>query len=202
MLQQHRKYSMNKNIQSLGGIAKGKIQREEALKKYYDNPNICKECGKIIIVKEKEKVCFVRKKQVCSQSCNAKYNNKLRIRIKKAKIKKDKILLITDFTTKGELKLRLSSWQSWRTAIQHNACKKMKSIEYKCNKCGYTTHNQVCHIKPVSSFNDNSTLGEINNISNLLYLCPTHHWELDNIPRMARPSGLESLINFQPTRNS
>ena len=35
---------------SLGGKARAKIQKEEAENKYYENPNYCKYCGKIIEV--------------------------------------------------------------------------------------------------------------------------------------------------------
>ena len=35
---------MNQSRQSPGGIARGIIQRREAIKKYYLNPNICLYC--------------------------------------------------------------------------------------------------------------------------------------------------------------
>ena len=49
-----------------------------------------------------------------------------------------------------------------------------------CNICGYNKHIQVCHIRSVSSFSDDSLITEINAKENLIGLCPNHHWEYDN----------------------
>lgn len=50
----------------------------------------------------------------------------------------------------------------------------------KCLLCGYSKTIQVCHIKPVREFNLSATLSEINHLTNLIGLCPTHHWEMDH----------------------
>jgi len=50
----------------------------------------------------------------------------------------------------------------------------------KCSLCGYSIYIQVCHIKPIRSFHSKATLEEINHQSNLIGLCPTHHWEMDH----------------------
>lgn len=59
-----------------------------------------------------------------------------------------------------------------------------KSVEmelYKgCQICGYTNHVEVCHIRPVSSFNLDTPISVVNQRNNLVILCPNHHWELDN----------------------
>ena len=49
-----------------------------------------------------------------------------------------------------------------------------------CQICGYDKVFHVCHIKPVSSFSLDTTVSEINVMSNLIALCPNHHWELDH----------------------
>ena len=46
--------------------------------------------------------------------------------------------------------------------------------------CGYDNHIEVAHIKPISSFDDNTKLSEINHKNNIVALCPNHHWEFDN----------------------
>ena len=38
----------------------------------------------------------------------------------------------------------------------------------------------MAHIKAVSDFNDDTLISEINDIDNLIALCPNHHWEYDN----------------------
>lgn len=51
--------------------------------------------------------------------------------------------------------------------------------ELPCNKCGYSKHVEICHIKSISDFNDNSLISEINDINNIIQLCPNCHWEFD-----------------------
>jgi len=52
------------------------IQRQNALDKYYENPNICLACKKIIEVGNGQKVSEVRKKKFCNHSCAMAYNIK------------------------------------------------------------------------------------------------------------------------------
>ena len=40
-------------------------------------------------------------------------------------------------------------------------------------------HYEVCHIDGISTHSDDVTIDEINDIDNLVAMCPTHHWELD-----------------------
>lgn len=49
-----------------------------------------------------------------------------------------------------------------------------------CKACGYNKYVELCHIKGIATFNKNTKLSVVNHLDNLVYLCPTHHWELDN----------------------
>lgn len=71
---------------------------------------------------------------------------------------------------------------SWKNAhIRHWARKwNLDRIAGGCQKCGYSLHVELCHIKPLSSFSENDTLWDANNPANILVLCPNHHWEFDN----------------------
>ena len=56
-----------------------------------------------------------------------------------------------------------------------------KELEWECCKyCGYDRHFEVAHIKPISSYSPDTTLGVINDPSNLIPLCPNCHYECDN----------------------
>lgn len=46
--------------------------------------------------------------------------------------------------------------------------------------CNYSLHVELAHIKTVSDFAVTSTLGEVNDPSNLLVLCRNCHWEYDH----------------------
>ena len=44
----------------------------------------------------------------------------------------------------------------------------------------YNKHIEIAHKKAVSDFDDSATIAEINDINNLIALCPNCHWEFDN----------------------
>lgn len=48
-----------------------------------------------------------------------------------------------------------------------------------CLVCGYSRIIDVAHINPVSGFSDETLVGYINRLDNLVALCPTHHREFD-----------------------
>lgn len=84
--------------------------------------------------------------------------------------------------TKKELFESRSNWQNARSTIQKDARKTYKESDKpkECIVCKYNKHFEVAHIKAVSDFDDNSLISEINDINNLIALCPNHHWEYDN----------------------
>lgn len=84
--------------------------------------------------------------------------------------------------TKKELFEKRKTWQSARSTIQKSARQVFfESTESpKCAVCGYSKHVEVAHIRPVSDFEDFATIEEINSPSNLIGLCPNHHWEYDH----------------------
>lgn len=49
-----------------------------------------------------------------------------------------------------------------------------------CERCGYSKHVEVAHIKAISSFPPNTLVSVVNDRSNLMLLCPNCHWEYDN----------------------
>jgi predicted restriction endonuclease len=162
-------------------------RRERAIQQYYENPNICKCCNKPIPVGETQKVREVRKKLFCNHSCSATFNNQQREvkeKIKKIKLpkpKKEKFEFILSLTKK-DLIDKHEIYYKFRAVIRKHAHYVFnKHHEHQeCKVCGYDTHVEVCHIKSVSSFSDDSLISEINSIDNLVGLCPNHHWEFDN----------------------
>lgn len=57
---------------------------------------------------------------------------------------------------------------------------KNSSRPKKCEQCGYDKHYHVCHIKPIHLFALETPISIVNNLDNLVALCPNCHWELDN----------------------
>lgn len=184
--------------QSKGGQVIAKRSREEALRKYYENPNICLTCNSIIDVPNRKKVCEIRLKKFCNSSCASKRNNRTRKRTRKIRtclcgniLPQYRKQCHTCFParsskigvkTKGELFSSRKNWQSARSCIRKHAyqvfLKSKKPME--CLICSYNKHVEICHKKSVSSFSNETTLNVINDTGNLEALCPNHHWEYDN----------------------
>jgi hypothetical protein len=49
-----------------------------------------------------------------------------------------------------------------------------------CINCGYNKHYEVCHIRAIYDFPLDTTIATINDLSNLVALCPNCHWEFDH----------------------
>jgi len=90
-----------------------------------------------------------------------------------------KTLSLDDYRNRDSVKNKHPSWISSHVRLFNRSWNK-PLIELPCQKCGYSLHTELCHIKPISKFDGNTTLGEINDPSNILVLCPNHHWEFDN----------------------
>lgn len=132
----------------------------------------------------------------CSKSCAAKQNNKIPKR--KRKIFYCKVCskdtggyrreycktcnpnyVDWDDVTYAEI-TRLRNYQK-NSRIRDLARAKYKCSgkPYTCYICGYSLHVEICHIKAISSYLPSAKIAEINDINNLVALCPNHHWELD-----------------------
>lgn len=71
---------------------------------------------------------------------------------------------------------------SWRNSYVRllNRLWNASLLQQPCAVCGYSQHVELCHIKSIRSFPETATIGEVNDPSNVIQLCPNHHWELDN----------------------
>ena len=75
-------------------------------------------------------------------------------------------------------KLHKSSSNAHIRGFARSWFKDLKSLP--CANCGYCKHVELCHIKPISSFDQNDKIKDINCRENIIQLCPNCHWEFDN----------------------
>jgi hypothetical protein len=85
-------------------------------------------------------------------------------------------------TPKEALFQRRKSWQAARSSIQAHARRTLLAHNPSpaCQVCGYDLHVEVAHRRSVSDFQGSATIAVINDIGNLMALCPNHHWEHDH----------------------
>ena len=160
----------------------------------------CYECVPYITLSEK-----IKKAQTgiynCSSSCAAKINNKnfkkrtftnkcghdgceTYISIGSSYCKKC-FIKITKIKDIGENTLGLhylrGKGSNRHAGIRDHARRVYKkSGEPKCcYVCGYSIYIEICHIKSISSFPMETLIQDVNDIKNLVALCPNHHKELD-----------------------
>ena len=84
--------------------------------------------------------------------------------------------------TKKELREHYLWHLHYKTTIGRHA-KKVFSLsgqEKVCTNCGFIHGVQVCHIKGIATFEDDTLISEINDTSNLIPLCPNCHWLFDH----------------------
>jgi hypothetical protein len=206
-----------------GGAARAISSRKESIDRYMKNPNICLTCGMVILVQDHQRAGEVRLKKFCNRSCAAIYNNRIspkRVKLdpnrkkevpckicgnphkvpfdshqKLCSVCQDNRRLET--ISKGELFLRRKNWQSARSSIRYHAAQvyQKSGKPSVCYICGYSNYVEVAHIRPVSSFKDETTITEINQETNLVALCPNHHWEYDQgILELEAGAGIESVL--------
>lgn len=138
----------------------------------------------------------------CSKSCAATWNNKFFIKRKRNKknytckicskdtgsYRKSYCSIDCDPTktnyskvTIGDIKKKYKTfWESHAVIRDHSRRSYKNAIsDHSCQSCGYDKHIEVCHIKSLASFPDETTIDIVNSLDNLIGLCPNCHWEYD-----------------------
>ncbi len=131
----------------------------------------------------------------CSRSCANKINNLIPKRKFTKKCKHCDTLISKRKTYCSQCIKSWLSTEDFTLAEIHNKAKYQKSalvrnlarrkmrknnISPECKICRYSTHVEVCHIKAIKTFDSDSKISTINDLNNLVYMCPNHHWEFDN----------------------
>ena len=129
----------------------------------------CKQCGKSFD-KRPSQIRRTKGNNFCGRSCACSYNNAA---FPKRGI--DKSTTLGDFKKQFPKlwRLKIAQMARYDYYTRHDG----KTI---CKNCSYNKHVDVCHIKEVKDFTNESALEEINHKNNMVGLCKNCHWELDN----------------------
>lgn len=134
----------------------------------------------------------------CSRTCAATYNNHQRkLIVKKCKICNIEIGTGWQFNKtlcnncnpnkKDWNKITLEDLQNIRkyqiSSRIRNLARHLylkSDLEKYCINCGYDKHFHICHKIAIKDWPLETTISTINNLSNLIALCPNCHWEFDH----------------------
>jgi len=142
-----------------------------------NNPKFCsKSCAAIVNNKKHPK--RKRKKYYCLK-CNVEVSYRRKYCVEHSPSRRD-WSKITWEELRAIYAKEPKKQARWRVR-QLSRMRYLKSDRPKyCEKCGYDSHFEVCHIKPIHMFSSNATIEELIDLSNLVALCPNCHWEMDN----------------------
>jgi hypothetical protein len=133
----------------------------------------------------------------CSRSCSASYNNKIAPKIQKkfrycegCNVEVDSRRRFCDDCNSNKVKWSLVTLGEVKALREYQAHSRIRDLARRwyiasdkpknCCNCGYDKHFEVCHIHAIKDFPDDATVTEINDLNNLIALCPNCHWELDH----------------------
>lgn len=137
----------------------------------------------------------------CSTTCSSQFNNKLRPNYKPSKFCEDCSIEIHHKSKKCRkcaISITTKDWsgitlgQLIDDVKTHNSRdlygrirERARKIYAKSDKpkkciCGYIKHYQISHKKGIATFDLQTPISTINDLDNLVALCPNHHWEFDN----------------------
>ena len=133
-------------------------------------------CSKSCAASHNNKLFPKRKKTAalpCCSECGKQLNNKRTIKCAAC----HKLSILADKTL-GEV-VYMHHHKSSAFALVRSRARAVIA-KCPCQKCGYSKHTEVCHIKPIKDFDYGTMLSVINAPDNLIRLCPNCHWELDH----------------------
>ncbi len=81
---------------------------------------------------------------------------------------------IKDFFVEGASRAKFNHVRRWARKLidRSNRVK-------ECEMCNFDVVVEVCHLEPIASFPEDTPMGIVNSLDNLIYLCPNHHAMLD-----------------------
>ena len=147
---------------------------------------VCPVCGK-----------KTRNPKFCSRSCAAKQNNVLVPKRKlagKCAVCRLPVPRRHSYCSQHRPNKPLDRSQPISTVADgsdHSACRHarlrqdarrayLSAFPYRCMRCGYDRHIEVCHRRALTSFPLDTPISVVNSLDNLLGLCPNCHWEFDH----------------------
>jgi hypothetical protein len=157
--------------QQMGGRIMAARQREAAVKDYLLDPKLCKNCCNPILPGNKS-ISVLRRAISFCDPCSKAF-----------------VVRVLDTPL----------YQISRRAICLHARRALlaSAREKKCEVCGYDKHVEACHVRALALFAEDALVREVNDLSNLKWLCRNHHWEHDHALGITKLTSPEKKLQMQ-----
>lgn len=187
---------MDKNFYSEIGKLGAKVTRERALKRYYENPTTCKNCGVVLEVRDNEQPNQTLKRKFCSKKCQSEYQRNLMIGNKRnlkygvlhcitcgnELINRQKKYCCTECQLQNEYETYIERWKDGlenglkgEYQISNYLQRYIKEkFDYKCCSCGWDKINPITGKSPLEIHHKDGDYSN-NDEDNLELLCPNCH---------------------------
>lgn len=148
-------------------------------------PHSCPACGALTI-----------NPKYCSTSCAARISNWIKPRRKKrehpckhcgAAVTGRNSLCVPchgansiDTKTIAQVAMKMGKAAAKFAPIRARARQLHITPNAACERCGYSKHVEVCHIKAIADFDITTLVSDVNARTNITLLCPNCHWEQHN----------------------
>lgn len=186
---------MDKNFYSEIGRKGAMVGSEKARKKYYENPAYCKNCGKVIELRDGETPSVTKQRVFCSSECYSEFQSQ---KMKNNKIRKRKTLCclncgkelkkyqskFCDSKCKHDYQYKeyVNRWKSglvdglrgeYQLSLHIQRYIKEK-FDNKCCECGWNKVNPITGHSPLEIHHIDGDYKN-NSEDNLILLCPNCH---------------------------
>jgi predicted HNH restriction endonuclease len=147
---------------------------------------------KKVNIEEEEIKILKEKLALVAEQLSKKQNNddnKYKIKYEKLNETFDSLVKILNKKVLGNTSVETIRKESRKKYIENYA-------NMDCVHCKHSGSTQVCHIKAISEFNKLSLVEDINDLSNLIGLCPNCHIDLDRHKKfeVTRTATLHSML--------
>ena len=206
---------MNNNFYSEIGKKGAETNREKSIRKYYEDPAYCKNCGKMIEVYDNEIPSRVRQRVFCSSECHSEFQSQKMIgnRIKNSKtaycvncgveLKRHQNKYCSNqCQNEFQYKEYIEKWKSGEIDglsggynISTNIKRYIKEkYNNKCCECGWDKINPITKHSPLEIHHIDGDYKN-NSEENLILLCPNCHSLTENYKALNKNGRKERTNN-------
>jgi hypothetical protein len=138
---------------------------------------LCKRCSS----KQQSQTFLANRKNTICPQCNTRKMHRSAKTCKNCLLDNKRTKIFDNNTPIKHYLYRNNKNPNYFSRIRSHATNLVKHLNLSsdCIVCGFE-HTDICHIKPIASFPDETPINVVNSPSNLVILCKNCHWLFDH----------------------